>query len=383
MTIAGLFRTLLAAVLALAASFLSSCSGHKGETNVPGDQSRTERASKLKIWDEAGVTLAAVYDAADTASALGVYIFSDNERATSELKKKYPRALSIRPGQDNLLIYTTVHASVLEELGALHQIGSVVDAEYFSSPAMRKRLDEGTTINMGSSSAPVKEKLIAKRPALAVVSRYSGMDISILEQLGIPVMYMAENQEFEPLGRAEWIKLLGLLADKEEKADSIYNSVRDNYLNLTDKVKDADQRPKIMTENMYQGIWYVAGGASDVSKMIADAGGIYAWADDGHEGSLSLSFESVLSKGGDSDIWLLKVYGQELSESSLLAQDNRYALFKPFKDKGIWYSNTAESKLFDEVPFHPDRLLEDYICIFHPESLPGHKPRYYKPIRQE
>lgn len=370
----------IAAMLLLAAGLVLGACGKRGaEANSVPAQSGTEYATKLKIWEERGIPMAAVYEASDTVHPLGTYIFASKEKA-EVLLKRYPDALAVKPGGGNLLLYTTVHASVLSELGAVDQIGSVVDADYFTDPEIRRRIASGLITDMGISSSPLKEKLIARKPSLAVVSSYSGMDVSALRQLGIPILYLTENQENDPLGRAEWIKLLGLLTGKRAQADSIFNSVKTDYLQLREVASKVKERPKVMTENMYQGIWYVAGGGSDVASMISDAGGDYAWSDDKSEGSLSLSFEAVLSKAGDSDIWLMKIFGEELTAPSLLAKDSRYSLFKPFKSGGVWYSNTAKSRLFEEIPFHPDRLLKEYIKIFHPELLPDYKLVYYTPM---
>ena len=55
---------------------------------------------------------------------------------------------------------------------------------------------------------------------------------------------------------------------------------------------------------MYQGVWYLPGGASYQAKIIEDAGGKYIWADDKSAGSLNLSYEEVLAKAHNADIWL-------------------------------------------------------------------------------
>ncbi len=371
---------LLPTLLLLLLPILSACNkGQTQESAAERGKNELRYADHLKIWCDSIARYAEVYNAADTVNPFVVYVFP--KEGTYGDYQNIANSVVITTPCDNLLVYTSVHASALEELEASSVVGSVVDAAYFKSPTIVEGIKSGKVIDMGSSSAPVKEKLIAHKPTLAVVSLYDGMDVSMLQQLDIPLLYMADNLESTPLGRAEWIKLLGLLTGKSAQADSIFSEVEKNYLSLEKLASQTKKHPTVMAENMYQGIWYVAGGNSYAAKLIADAGGDYIWRDNKDNGSLSLSFESVLDKAAEADIWLMKVYGMELNADNLKQMDERYTLFRPYKTKSIWYCNTETSNLFEEFPFHPDRLLKDYIKIFHPDLLSDYNTAYYKPMQ--
>lgn len=369
--------TLILTVLALA---VTGCR-HASTERAGKDKSNMLRhAERLKMWEEGETVFAEVYGASDSVKPIGLYIFPSGENK-DVYARDYPDAVVIPEGTGNLMLFTSVHSSALEELGAGKRIGSVADALYFGSSLVREGLAKGTITDMGTPQQLSKEKLIAQRPSLALVSVYDGMDDSMLRQLGIPIVYMADNLEASPLGRAEWIRFIGLLAGEREMADSIFNAVEKNYTSMKSAVSGVKEKPRVMVENMYQGIWYVPAGDSYAARMLEDAGGDYLWKDSDGIGSLSLSFEQVLQRGADADIWLLKLFGEELTAGSLEGKDERNMLFGPVRKKGVWYSNTAESKLFDEFPYHPDLLLKDYIHIFHPEVFPGYMPRYFKPMR--
>ena len=49
-----------------------------------------------------------------------------------------------------------------------------------------------------------------------------------------------------------------------------------------------------------------------------------------------------------------------------------------YKEGNVYYVNSAVSRLFEETPFHPERLLKEYIKLFHPELLPDYQLVYYK-----
>ena len=110
--------------------------------------------------------------------------------------------------------------------------------------------------------------------------------------------------------------------------------------------------------------------------MLQDAGAVYPWASDGSAGSLQLDYAAVLDCAVHADCWLIRSYGP-MDMGALKANNPLNASFDAFKDGNVWVCDTSVSPLFDEFPFHPERLLKDYIIIFHPGLLPG-EPRYYR-----
>ena len=112
--------------------------------------------------------------------------------------------------------------------------------------------------------------------------------------------------------------------------------------------------------------------------MIADAGATYAWSNDEHSGSLALSYETVVSKASDADVWIFNDQSGEPTYERLKAEYHGYAIFKAFREHRIWYVNSMKVPYFEEVSFRPDWLLRDYILMLHPGLLQG-STRYYKP----
>ena len=54
--------------------------------------------------------------------------------------------------------------------------------------------------------------------------------------------------------------------------------------------------------------------------------------------------------------------------------------FKAFREKNVYGCNVELSPFYEETPFRPDWLLNDFIRILHPE-LEGLAPlRYYKKL---
>lgn len=368
---------LLSLICVLAFAFFGCTADHSGSAGE-GISNSLAYADHLKIWsDSDGTSFAEVYADNDTTKPLSLYIFPEKGKA-DDYRRQYPEATVVADDTDNYLVYSSVFSSVLDEMGAFDRIGAVVDAQYFTDESVRNAIASGKIVDVGSAQQPSQEKLIARKPSLAMVSVYDGMDVSVLKKVGIPIVYMADNLERTPLGRAEWIRFIALLAGKPEVGDSIFHQVESEYLQLKKLASGSAQRPKILVENMYQGVWYVPGGKSYAAELINDAGGDYPWKENADNASLSLSFEEVLGKAADADVWLLKLFGEDLTADGLKAKDERNMLFAPVKKHNVWYSNTANSRLYDEFPYHPDLLLKDYIGIFHPTLLPEFTPRYFR-----
>lgn len=354
---------------------MAACN-YKGNEIVNDYNNELNHSSLLSMYKVDGYTKVDIKNPWDTCNKLASYLLVPTDSGLPDCDEDTE---IIRTPVKSLLVYTSVYAGAIKELGKIDVVTGVTDAQFYKIPEVIEGLKNQKIIDAGKADSPITERIIELSPDAILLSIYQGIDINAVEHLHIPILKFVDNMETTPLGRAEWIKLLGELTGRREQADSIFNHVENEYLSLkaiTEHLKS--NRPKILVENMYQGVWYVSGGKSYQATMIKDAGGDYVWSDDNSTGSLFLSFEQVLDKADDADIWLLKVFGKELTKEELIKMDSRNSLFAPFNNGGVYYSNTAESNLFEEFPFHPELMLKDYINIFHPEILENYTPKYFK-----
>lgn len=363
-------------ILALILCVIACAACTEKKTRPLQTHDETTEAKGLEIYRDGDCWVAKVISPTDSTQNLGVYIFPDEEG--SKNIPSIPDAYIFPPSKrGNIMAYTSVYTSAIQELGAQNTIKIVGDAQYFTNPFIVEGLKNGSILDGGIQQEPVTERIMAAKPDMIILSHYDGLDISSLAKLNVPIVYMRESSEEDPLGRAEWIKLLGLITGKKEAADAIYTNAKSQYTSLAAKAKGVKNRPTVMAETMYQGTWAVPGGKSYAARLIDDAGGKYLWDDDNSAGSLQLSFEAVLSKASKADIWLIRTFGKNLDIAQLKDMDSRYMLFNPAKTGGVWSANTAEAPLYDETPFHPDLLLREYINIFHPDLLPDAGLRYF------
>ena len=216
------------------------------------------------------------------------------------------------------------------------------------------------------------------------IDAQSMKQLSELERFNQKVLLNSEYMEESPLAKAEWIKVFGLLYDKEKKADSIFKVIKKRYLKLSNMVKDIHSRPSVFSSAPWKGTWFVPGGKSFQATLFDDAGANYIWRDNTENVSLSLDFEVVLSKAIDADFWLNTSTFQTLQEIS--DEDERFELFKAYKTQKV-YNNTKTlttymgNDYWETGAARPDLILEDLVHIFHPDVNPNHVFNFYQKLK--
>jgi len=272
------------------------------------------------------------------------------------------------------VVYSSVHVAAIDEIGGIGAVTGIADASYVTTPAVVDGLRSGRVVDVGQSVQPSVEKMIELSPDLVLASPMT----PVPQTAGVQSVDMADYLEATPLGRAEWLKLMGILYGRREIADSLFAAEEAAYNRLKELAAGATEHPKVLTEQFLSGVWYVPGGASYMARMLTDAGGVYPWADDTSAGSLPLDMATVLDRAGDADVWLLKSYGSEMTLDMLGADNSLNRRFNAFRTGNVWVADTKAVPLYEEFPFHPSRLLADMLYIFHPSLRPRlGATRYY------
>lgn len=363
--------------VAVALVCLGSCGRPSSASAEPDGDGMVTEAALLDIRDLHGSYLVTVRNPWDTTETLHAYHLvprggEDIPAVVGATRVTIPLERSI--------VYSGVHAGAIDELGGTVAVRGVADAQYFTLPAIRRGLAEGRIADVGNSMSPSVEKIVELSPDAILTSPYKNAGYGPLEQLAVPIIEMADYMEQTPLGRAEWIKFIGLLYGQYNRADSIFGSVVRGYNALRHAADSVAVRPKVITETLMSGVWMVPGGRSYKAQMLRDAGADYPWSDDTSSGSLQLDFPSVFERASDADFWITTTYGEPQTLASLQAAYKPNENFKAFRTGGVYNCDTSVKPLFEEFPFHPERLLADYMAIFHPETLPGYTLRYFRKV---
>lgn len=295
-----------------------------------------------------------------------------------------PQGTLVRVPMDHIVVYNSVHSAIIELLGATDRVVGACEVKYMDTPEMKRRLESGEIADLGQATAPNVERMVELGTEVVLASPFKNAGYGPVEKLGIPVLECADYMESTPLGRAEWIRIYGLLLGKEALADSIFAEAERNYLSLKSLTAGVSHRPAVIPEKRFGSSWYVPAGNSYMARFYEDAGADYLFSYLEGAGTVPLSFETVLDKGIHADFWLIKYNMEgEMSYSDLQTEYTPYSAFDAFKRRNIYTCNTGRNNYYEEFPMRPDYLLKDLVWIFHPELLPdGYRPRYYRKMKE-
>ena len=399
-TVRFLFLTTIVALLAACRG------GQTSSVQAVGDTLAFKYATQLCVVRYDGYTVVTLKNPWKEGMTLHQYVLVPKDQESAPV---IHGATVIRTPLSRSMIFSTVHCAMLMDFGKQDCIAGVADLKYIKIPWIQQQVQQGKISDVGDGLSPVIEKIIDQRPDALFLSPFENSGgYGKLEDIDIPIVECAEYMESTPLGRAEWLRFYGLLFGCEEKADSLFDVIDQNYnslkslftvdsLRFTDDYTDRSEglaskstvnrklptvnRKKVLLDKITGSVWYVPGGKSTIGQMIQDAGGNYPWAADEHSGSVSLPFENVLEKAGEADVWLFRYSSDHaITYDELQSEHHGYSQFKAFRHQQVYGCNVELSPFYEETPFRPDWLLNDFIRILHPE-IEGLAPlRYYKKL---
>ena len=350
------YLTLLAAAFCLVA-----CTPRRPAeiTDSQGDTIRLRYAHNLLMIEHEGYLEAAMLNPWDTTRILRRYFIGEDPSAMPSDRE----ATIVRAPLRHAAVFTSVHCALLEELHCAEAIGGVCELEYIHLPFVQEGVQRGDIIDLGSGMNPNIESIMQLQPdALLPTPFENSGGYGRLERMGIPIVECADYMERSPLARVEWIRFYGRLFGRGAMADSLFESIEQRYLALTELAKTANRRPRMLCEIPQSGYWFLPGGESTMGQLYSDAGADYLFADLPGAGSTSLSIERVLDRALSAEVWIIK-HGGLLTRKQLFRD---YPTLRRIPAQ-TWFCDIDASNYYEETPFHPERLLENIIYLLHPE----------------
>ena len=209
---------------------------------------------------------------------------------------------------------------------------------------------------------------------IAIACDHAGIDlkppvIAVLDELGIP--YIADSQHLEnhPLGRVEWVKLVGALLDMEEEADAYFDEEVQRVNAVAESVAGESEHPTILQTYIFKGTVYVRNGGDYVNKMLELAGGTYPFAElePGQGGNTKMTVEEFYQGAVDAEI-LIYDNTSDVSVSTvadILANGDYLADMKAIQEGNVWGIQKNYWQSADDVA----TMIEDIATIiYHPED---------------
>ncbi|RIY09554.1 ABC transporter substrate-binding protein [Hymenobacter rubripertinctus] len=300
----------------------------------------------------------------------------------------YPDAHVIATPIRSLVGLSSMHVALAGFLGAEDVVVGLGSFQYASAPKVRQRIAEGKVYAVGQGKELNNEQLVVRHPDLVMATGWPGENLSRFQTLaaaGIPVMINSEWVENTPLARAEWVKVLAVLLNKEDLVNQKFGQVAREYQRLAALGRRATPRPQVVVGMPFKDVWYVPDADSYMAQFLRDAGATYAWDQTkAPQGSLALSFETVAPVALTADYWLHT--GSAVSKADMLAQDSRYAVFAPFAKGRVFNNNhrtnaEGSNDYWESGAVRPDLVLADLLRVLHPGLLPAGSLYYYQQLK--
>lgn len=310
------------------------------------------------------------------------YLYPDSLELPDELENK----AVIRTPVKNVISYSSTQWSVFLELGEIDRVKGILESNYTENQEIKRLIAKKKIEDVGIETSLKTEIVINLHPDVILYTPYSTVPKTEIGELTGAVMFpFADYLENHPLGRAEWLKLIGYLTCREKDAGAWFDGIVSRYDSMKKACENIENRPTVFSDLPFEGQWYLPGGASYISQIFHDAGADYIWKDNNSTASLPVDAETVLSKARDADFWrVMNSTNHKFSYEGIAVENELYTYFKAYKDRNILVCDISESGYFEKSEYEPDLLLKDFVFAFHPEMIEDdYVPKYFYRLKDE
>lgn len=263
------------------------------------------------------------------------------------------------------------------EMELVDRFVGVSDPRAITVPAFKKRAEDKALIAMGGHAHGNIEPILGADPDIYFTfhSAYPQFNIHPrLWTLGIRAIPHGDSLEATPLGRAEWMKLLGMLTNTEARANALFDRIERPYEAIARMVRDVPQRPLTLAGTASQrDVMELFGGANHRAALLRDAGGRFVLEGNTFPGSWYItSFERVYAAGADAPFWIGVRPGTR-SVQALVAANPHHRWFENAIETGqvyaldVGYRGMFAYHMEDQGLNNPHRQLAELVAVLHPE----------------
>ena len=376
---------LLVTCLVLAGCSIKGPDNKKVSGQVSADSLSVKYATGFTIRKNGAESVITVRNPWQNASHVEFsYLLSDTFASSQIVSENVYR---IKTPVSRVVCLSTTHIGFIGFLNELGSVAGISGKQFVVQEMLRSRAEKGLLPDVGYDENLNFELLIALKPDVVFAYGVSGSvtnTIKKLNELGIPVVMVAEYLEEEPLAKMEWVKLFAAFYQKEQEASQQFDSIARTYEQLSDLARNSAEKPKVLLGLPWRGTWYISGRKSYIARLVADAGGKYLWDHLDFNDSRPVELEKVFEYALSADFWINS--GDARSKSEIVSVDGRFKQLPAFMQDRVynnnnWLSPSGGNAFFESGVVEPHIILADLIYIFHPQLLPSHKLTYYRKLQ--
>ena len=278
-----------------------------------------------------------------------------------------------------VIVLSATHIGMMEELNLTHKIVGVSSEDYICSENVLKRIRNKSAASLGDIGSSDIEGYLAAQPDLIITSGFDNKApiLTKMKSAGLTLFTNYDWKETHPLGRAEWIKVFGILFNQEQKANALFEQICSQYYEITEKVSSQVNKPSVLVGTMYGDIFNAPAGDSYMAQLLKDANVNYLYADSRGVGSLTLTLEDVISTNRTTDFWLNPA---AQNKSQLLQMNTRFELLESVKNEKVYSYYKNVNCFWEQSAIQPHLLLEDLCKIFYPALFENDGVVFYEKV---
>ncbi len=223
-------------IIIAVAALLLSCGKPHGQGRATADELYQQHDSVLATADNFSDTIEIKYARGLSVSyeADGIHVVITNPDPAARHSR--PDTLVITEPARRFICTTALQLGNFEVLGLEDRIVGMNSLRHLFSPRMREQMKTGQTVKIGKEGVFDVETIIASHPDYIFVSASKHGGFDVLRDCGIPLVTHHGYKETDPLGQAEWIKLIGLLTGEPRRANAVFADIERKYTTLRDEV---------------------------------------------------------------------------------------------------------------------------------------------------
>ena len=231
----------------LAFTVLISCNTPK--TNKDSSTSslthlqKNKYAAYFKIYAEENYSALITYINIEKTDSI-VYVIYNNQKPNLNYKAYYIQSPVTYVG-----CMGSVFVGSLNNLQLLNSIAAIDNADYIYNPTIKKKCVDGNIQQLSKSGVLNIEQTLACKPQLLFTNPSGDVkkdfDNRLLKANIIPVV-CADYYENTALARAEWVKALAIFFNKEQIANSLFDSTEKKYLQLKNMADTCKYKPTVL-----------------------------------------------------------------------------------------------------------------------------------------
>ncbi len=345
-----------------------------------------EYAKGFSVTEREGYRVVEVSRLWEGSGRTSRYLLVPRESELSELGLAEGEENIIRTPVKDIVALSTTYLYPLVRLDELEALVGVDKLEYIYNRKVRNRGGDVCSSDLLRAPSVDLERIISLSPELVMATGVAGEwnTAKRLEDAGVPVVVNGDYLEQSPLGRAEWIKFIGLFFEKEELASDIFAETEERYLELCSRVEESESKPSVFLNRPMQGRWVLPGGDSYMARFLEDAGSRYVLSSSEERAALILDVEKVYRMNLETEYWLHQYGWTRLRD--IPQHDPRLAKLRAVREEKVINNNARVRRgggndFYESGPYRPDLILEDLLTIFHPELTENTQLYYYRYLR--